>query len=407
MDAQNDRRYDVAIVGGGVIGSSIAMALGERSIRAVVLDIDLAGRLSSSERNAGGVRATWWNPPNIVLCRQSIEYYEKIGAEIGFRQKGYLILYDADRWRQATEHLQVQRDHGLLINDLSAAEVNRMVPEIDRLEGIAGATFSPHDGLINPNLLREHYRERSRELGAAYIDRAYVHALEAGATEVRLQYWRADSTVSDDELARMLTSDQPTEPTSDQPLEIIADAIVIASGAWSGNLDRMLGLKNYTRAVRRQLCVVDCRATRLEGYGMIFDTSGAYCHNDGAYILAGYSPPEEPAGYSFEYDGDGFFEGEVWPRLYQRMSCMERLRHVTGWAGLYEVTPDRSAIIGQAMARVYEAHSFSAHGVMQSYAAGQALGDLIASGAYGAFDASALNRGRFESGRLVFEELHY
>jgi sarcosine oxidase subunit beta len=204
-----------------------------------------------------------------------------------------------------------------------------------------------------------------------------------------------------------MTSDGPAEPAAAEPLEIIADKIVIASGAWSANLDRMLGLKNYTRAVRRQLCVVDCRTTSLEPYGMIFDTSGAYCHNDGPHILAGYSPPEEPAGYSFDYDGEAFFQNEVWPRLYNRMSCMERLRHVTGWAGLYEVTPDRSAIIGRALPRVYEAHSFSAHGVMQSYGAGQALADLIASGSYGTFDASALGRERFESGRLVYEELHY
>src|SRR5580700_5519709 len=104
MDAHVSR-HEIAIVGGGVIGSSVAMALAERSIRPVVLDIDLAGRLSSSERNAGGVRATWWNPANIVLCRQSIEYYEKLREAICFRQKGYLILYEAERWNQATGYV--------------------------------------------------------------------------------------------------------------------------------------------------------------------------------------------------------------------------------------------------------------------------------------------------------------
>ncbi len=88
------------------------------------------------------------------------------------------------------------------------------------------------------------------------------------------------------------------------------------------------------------------------------------------------------------------------------MSRFERLRHVTGWAGLYEVSTDRSAIIGRLGARLFEAHSFSGRGVMQSYGAGQALADLIAKGGYESLDASALSRERFQTGRLMPEELH-
>jgi sarcosine oxidase subunit beta len=94
--------------------------------------------------------------------------------------------------------------------------------------------------------------------------------------------------------------------------------------------------------------------------------------------------------------------------MYARMSAMERLRHVSGWAGLYEVSPDRSAIVGRAdpAKRIYEAHSFSGRGVMQSYGAGQALADLIANGTYKSFDATALSRDRFDRNEQVWEELH-
>jgi len=92
--------------------------------------------------------------------------------------------------------------------------------------------------------------------------------------------------------------------------------------------------------------------------------------------------------------------------MFARMSCCDRLRHVTGWAGLYEVSPDRSAILGRAAPRIFEAHSFSGRGVMQSYGAGQALAELIADGGYSQFDASALSRERFDRGELVTEELH-
>ena len=171
-------RYDVILVGAGIIGSSTAMALAARHLKVAVVDIDLSGRLSSSEKNAGGVRATWWQPVNIALCRASIDYYCSVRDEVGFRQKGYLWLYDERAWTGACEHLALQRSLGQPIEVLTPAQVQARVPEIDKLDGIAGVTFSPEDGLINPNLLKEHYRSRSREAGAVYLDRVYVHAAD-------------------------------------------------------------------------------------------------------------------------------------------------------------------------------------------------------------------------------------
>ncbi len=397
----------MAIVGAGIVGSSLAMALGERGVRAVCVDIDLSGRLSSSERNAGGVRATWWQPVNIILCRASIEYYEKIAAEVGFRQRGYLWLYDAQTWPGAVSHLEVQRGLGHPIEELTAAEVGRRVPEIDRLDGIAGATFSPRDGLINPNLLKQHYRRRSRELGARYLDRVFINAIVPASDEVRLTCWQADASLEQEGLMRLMAQDvREAEAETGRLFELRAASAAICCGAWSPNLVRLLGVETPAEAVRRQICLVDSRATDLSAYGMIVDTSGLYFHNEGPHILAGYSPPQEPAGYHFNYDGEDFFLNEIWPRLYARMSCFERLRHVTGWAGLYAVTPDRSAIMGRLAPRLFEAHSFSGRGVMQSYGAGQALADLIVKGGYGTVDAGALARDRFAKGMLVTEALH-
>src|SRR6185503_293909 len=95
-------RYDVIILGGGLIGSSTAMHLAERGVKSVcVLDVDLNGRYSSSELNAGGVRATWRSELNVELSLASIGFFETVRAEVGFDQKGYLWLYDAARWDKA------------------------------------------------------------------------------------------------------------------------------------------------------------------------------------------------------------------------------------------------------------------------------------------------------------------
>jgi sarcosine oxidase, subunit beta len=399
-------RYDVVLIGAGVIGSSVAMGLADRGVRAAVVDIDLSGRLSSSEKNAGGVRATWWQPVNITLCRESIRYYESIRDEVGFRQKGYLWLYDDETWPKACEHLELQRALGHPIDALTPAEVNRRVPEIDRLDGIAGATFSPADGLINPNLLKQHYRMRAAAGGAKFLDRVYLHAASVDSEGVRLQCWQSSAQLNDDELARLMTDDGGGATQPGQPVELRADAVVITTGAWSDRVLKIFGVKNYSEPIRRQICLVDNRVTNFAGFGMIVDTSGVYFHNNGAHILAGYSPPDTPPGHLFDYDGEPFFLEEIWPRMYARMSCCERMRHAGGWAGLYEVSPDRSAIVGRAAPRVYEAHSFSGRGVMQSYGAGQALAELIADGRYLKFDASALCRERFDRNQPVTEELH-
>ena len=399
-------RFDLIIIGAGVVGSAVAMGLAERGLKTLTVDIDLSGRLSSSEKNAGGVRATWWQRVNIALCRASIEYYARIRDEVGFRQKGYLWLYDKDTFPRAQEHLPLQRELGHPIETLTPAEVTRRVPELDKLDDVAGATFSPEDGLINPNLLKEHYRHRALKHGVQFLDRSYVVGIDVSASGVRLECWQSDEPLTDEGLVRLMTQDGPGAAEPGRIFELSADSIVLASGAWSPSALRALGMSNYTEPIRRQICLVDNRTTNLANYGMIVDTSGVYFHNEGPHILAGYSPPDEPVGYHFNYDGEAFFQSEIWPRLFARMSSMERLRHVTGWAGLYEVSPDRSAIVGRAALRVYEAHSFSGRGVMQSYGAGQALADLIAHGKYGSLDASALSRDRFARGEQVFEELH-
>jgi glycine/D-amino acid oxidase-like deaminating enzyme len=369
----------------------------------LVVDPDLAGVRSSSERNAGGVRATWWQPVNIELCVASIAFLRENGTEVGFRPHGYLWLYGPELWKGAREHVALQRRLGLEIELLTRRDIAAGWPEIDRLQGIAGATFAPQDGLVNPNAVKELYRRRARAAGARFVDRRMVMSVQRDGS--RITSVRARRLADEAEALAALVG--PSPPGNDE--EITCTCVVNAAGPWASRVAALFGAPVPCRAVRRQVSMVACRDVDLSGYGMIVDTSGCYFHHEGGeIILAGYSPPGDPAGYRFDYDGRAFFESEIWPRLAARVSRMDRLEHIGGWAGLYELSPDHSALLGriEGIENAYELHSFSGRGVMQSYAAGLALAELIMTGRFSTADASALAGSRFLTGALQPEELH-
>ena len=186
--------------------------------------------------------------------------------------------------------------------------------------------------------------------------------------------------------------------------------VVNAAGAWAADITRLIGAEVHTRAVRRQVSIFSSRDVDLSGLGMIVDTTGVYLHHEGGdLILGGYSPPGDPPGYDFTYEGSAFFEREIWPRLVARMSGMDRLAHVRGWAGLYGLTPDNSAILGriEGVDDGYEIHSFSGRGVMQSWAAGRAVAELMVHGEHRTFPLAArLDASRFSRGERELEDLH-
>ncbi len=423
-----EERMRVVIAGGGVIGSAIACALVERGVGEVcVVDLDLGGRYASSELNAGGVRATWWQEVNIAGCRDTLELFERHASELSFRQRGYLWLYD-DRqlFETALERRKLQQRLGLQVEVLGAGDVARRFPVLDRaLDEIVGATFSPRDGLVNPNQVRRFYRQRAEAAGARFLNRHYVEGVETVEREPgrraieSVQIVEVSKTDPADEegvIERILTRHRvPPEVAIDHP-SIRADVFVNALGAWSPILSSKIGVRDFAVPVRRQIAMVDVRARDLpEGVdlsrlGMIVDASKLYFHPEGPHILAGYSQPAEPSGYDFHYDGDAYFEAEVWPRLAHRASSFERCGHVRGWSGLYSVTPDCSGVVGwlPGFSNVIEAHSFTGRGVMQSFAVGRGVAELICQGRFESLDLSPLSRDRFERGRdhWVIEDLH-
>lgn len=408
---------ETLIIGAGVIGSSVAMhlaALGAESIR--VIDLDLEGTLSSSELNAGGVRATFNQPLNILASQTTIDYLAAHANEVGYRPCGYLWLQTPERMPLARQARARQREIGWEVEEWDLGELQRRIPFIDKTEDLAGAMFAPRDGLVNPNLVKNHFRREARALGVVFDDRTWLRSVERlGDQGFRVICDRLPMQISEDDKRAILTLDQSGDRPGDRPgdratpVKYRVSRVINCAGPWAAKVAKLCGYHSPAIAVRRQVCIFDCRDVDLSPYGMIVDTSGVYFHPEATNGLAGLAIKSEPEGFNYSYDGEEFFNELLWPALYERSTRFERLKHLTGWAGLYDVSPDESAIIGQAVSEgrgvpgIFEAHSFSGHGVMHSHAAGLALAELITLGRYRSLDFAPFSADRFRTGQLLHE----
>ncbi len=403
-------RYDVVIIGAGLIGSSIAWKLVSEGCSDVALvDVDEAGLFSSSELSAGGVRALWSRKVDVEFARASIDFYETLREEVGFKQRGYIWLHAQPTWDAVQSAKPFYAAQQLGVEYLSTAEVQERLPEADNLEGIVGATFSPKDGLINANLLKQYYRARAIAGGATLLDRHMVMGIDVqGPEDIVLKVANYElGEDCDDELEQILSTHRPPEGSSE--IELRCGTVVNAAGAWSSVVAALYGDTPPVRAVRRQISLAYSRAVSLSRYGMIVLPGGLYCHPEAGHTLCGWRDPEEKEGFQFKYGGQTFFLKDILPRLVSHISGFEKTRHMGGWAGLVAETPDGSGVLGRVpgQSSIYEAYGFTGKGATQSYAVGVCMADLLLHNRFLRLDGGALTRDRFAEGAAppVFDPL--
>lgn len=413
MDGNNP---DILILGAGILGSATAWhcaRLGANSV--TVVDLDLAGTFSSSERNAGGCRATWWHPLNAELSWRSMAFYRGIAEAIQFFPHGYLFLYSPLRWKIACEKQAMYERLGIPVSYLEPAALRVRLPEFENLKGVAGATFSPRDGLLDPHLLKEHYRTEARRRGAKFLDGVYLTGLDCEGkrvTRVRTLRHRDGRAPEEGELETILTEHRVVREEAWSPEDFSPHRVINCTGAWLPVTSKFYRHPSPVAPVRRQISLFGSHEEDFSDRGMIVDSSGLYLHAEGRHsglVLAGYSNRDEKPGYSFRYDGEPFFDRKIWLRLYRRggRRHFEAIHHVRGWAGLYAVSPDKSALLGRVAGfdNLYELGAATGRGVMQSYALGSLMAELVVKGRFESCDAAPLDGGRFEKGALVAESL--
>ncbi len=365
---------DVVVAGAGIMGASCAWHLARRGMRVLVAETDAAPAMGSTGRSAAGVRVQFTTAANIGLSMYSLPVYrefpERHGREVGYRDIGYLLLVPHDKWARHLESVALLERMGAPVEVLDPDEARRYV-DFDASE-LAGATYGPWDGVIDPHMATHAWVAMSRELGARY---RFSAPITGAMPEKKGRGWRircGDETFS-------------------------CANFVNAAGAWSGRVAALAGLDVPVGPKRVNIFLsAPVRDTRT--YPLTIDlATGVYLRSEGDRILFGLDDLDQAYG---------FVEGVNWDwleRVYlagvERFPWWESLGvdRRGSWWGYYGVTPDNSPIIGfNPGARGWiDACGFSGHGIMHAPATGRAVSELIADGEACTVDVSAFRHNRF------------
>jgi glycine/D-amino acid oxidase-like deaminating enzyme len=404
------KSFDTLIIGAGLLGSSTAYHLALMGAKNIaVVDADLAGRLSSSELNAGGARATWDQPLNVELARASIDFLRAHKEKTGYRECGYLWMHGPETWKAAGQRARsLQEEHGIPMEVLDVPALQRKAPFVDKTDDLAGAIFSPLDGLFNPNLLKNYFREEARRLGVEFLEGHRVKQITLPRADMIEVSCELIPPKNEAELREFYEQDPAVLRKSSGAAALLTGRrLVNAAGPWAARIAKLIGYETPVFAWRRQVSIFDVRGFELSASGMMVDPSGVYFHPEATNILAGYADHGEPKGWNLGYDGEAFFQEKIWMPLYARSSRFEQLKHLTGWAGLYETSPDQMGVLGavEGLPSIFENHGYSGRGAMQSYAAGRGLAELMHLGKFQALDLGPMSGRRFREGKLLPEGL--
>ncbi len=377
---------EIAIIGAGVVGCSVAFHLARlgRPNVCLVEKEPFPGGGSTSKAN-GGIRAQFTTEINIAMSLASMAILDALADEIGepplYRTAGYLFLTgDPARLSAMTAAASFQRARGVDVEVLDAASVRAKAPYA--AGPILGGTFGPRDGFIDPGGLTNFFlREATRSgIGARYG--AEVTAIERGAFG----------------MYRLLTTAG----------EVKASVVVDASGPFAGRIAALVGVDVPVEPVRRHILISGPCPSLPRMIPMTIDAdSGILIRREGNRVLIAYSNPDEPPGFNTAFDPD--FPFRIAEKLDARFPVVGEagLDIKRSWAGLYEVTPDHHAVIGPVpgVPGFFVVAGFSGHGVMHAPAAGRAVAEMIVGGRSESVDVAALSIERFARGEAIHETM--
>jgi len=384
--------YDVAIIGGGVIGSAVAYFLAADADfdgSVAVIERDPSYEECSTTRSAGSIRQQFSTPENIAMSLFGRDFLDAAAetlavegetVDLGFVPRGYLFLASEATLAALEESHAIQTAHGADNALLTPDEIAARFPWLS-VEGVAmGSLGLSGEGWFDPAALLHGFRKKARALGVTYV-RDEVTGIEMAQGRVTALALGSGGRLG-------------------------CGAAVNAAGPRAGRVAALAGIDLPVTAKKRFVFVFDCRA-ELPDCPLVIDPAGVYFRPESGKFIGGVSPgaEEDPDCFDLEVDYT-WFDERVWPKLAARVEAFEAIKMAGAWAGHYDYnTVDQNAVLGPhpETPNFYFANGFSGHGLQQSPAAGRATAELIVHGQYRSLDLTRLGFGRFAAGAPVRE----
>jgi glycine/D-amino acid oxidase-like deaminating enzyme len=369
-------RTDIAILGGGIMGSATAYFLKalDPAASVHVVEPDPTYALASTLRASGGVRVLFSCPENIEMSTYSRDFIrtfpdamavEGRAAPVDWVEGGYLFIVPPQGMAQLEANYEIQRAHGCEVELLGPGALKERFPSMV-VDDLGGGVHSSRDGWCDPNGLLQGFRRKAIACGVVYVEDRVVD-LSRGAHSV-------------DE-ARLASG-----------ARLKADTFVNAAGAWSAQLCAMVDMPLPVFPLRRFEHYFTA-GNPIETLPYVKDLDRLAFRSEGRGFSGGVVDGNAPRGFHFEVDHD-YFERIVWPALAHRFPPFEAARCHRTWSGLYEQCElDGNPIIGNWRGRLdnfFVVTGFSGHGMMHAPAAGRAIAELIVHGRFATLDLSRL-----------------
>lgn len=381
---------DVVIVGGAVVGSSIAYFLKRDGFTGsvVVVEKDPSYQFCATGRSLASIRQQFSTPENIRLSQFGVGFFKSIkqefgpDADVGFHERGYLIMATQEGRGALEESVKLQQSLGADTELLEAAEIARRFPWIS-VDGLSAAGWGRSgEGWLDAHSLMAQFRNGAKARGVTYTSDEVV-----GLS-------KADGRVSG---VRLKGGG-----------EIAAGVVVCAAGWHSYKVAAMAGIEALPVRPRKRLAfVVDCPGGPREA-GLTIDPSGVVFRPEGRFFITAISPKEgepDPDAEDFDFDHE-VFDREIWPQLAARVPAFETLKVQNAWCCHYDVsTLDHNAILGphpQAPGLVL-ACGFSGHGLQHSPGVGRGIAELLTHGGYRTIDLKRFGYERVQRHEPILE----